>query len=754
MANNCFTDQEIKKFGLEGLTLQEQIKKVVDKIKDADARKRRMKMQVIKFNQNKKKYRHHPKGPASGVKGMLWIDRKELSQTAGVESDINTISAGYHGKLIDILEEFMPRKFGFDINKANHIELLKAIRLEKTDPKFAKMASALAEVVESIRIRFNAAGGNIKKLKDWGILLHHDPHLVGKKGYDEWHNDILKELDLETMGLVGADTKKEFKSVYDAIKSEGIIPMKIGMFKGAQAISNRHQVSRYFKFKNAESQYRYMDKYSDSTIYTSITDYITTLSQEIGLMERFGPNPDLGWKNVLDSAKKDAAISGKKESFNKAENAWEELIGRTAPKMSTRTFANRAASVRNVSAGLHLPGAALSALPDVMMNTMTSKYNGLPAMKVMTRFISNLSHMSATDRKFAAKLHMPLMFMLDSAHSAMRFADVAGHKASARFASSIMRGSGLNHWTIAGKMAFHFEFMSQLANKSWDSRLKKSMKRYGITKGDQEKIKASKKINKEGVEYLDPEVLPRATMERVVAMVISETKYAVPEGDVLVRAILHQGSRKGEVGGELIRSTFPMFKNFTATIIANHWARALYGFEGSKSSRVAYAMATMIGMWTIGAMVFQLKEISKGRKPVAWDNPNLWKEAAWHSGIFSVIGDVMNSDSRRYGQSLIDFLGGPIAGDANKILWKGILGNMDDMLDSEKRLGEIIKNMPNRATATAASFVPYQFWYSKLIMERMFLDSMRKLGDPNYDLKKMKREQKYYEKFQNEKWYR
>lgn len=748
MANECFTDAEIKKFGLEGLTLKEQIQKVVAKIKGSDNKKRQAKMQAIHKHRNVQKMRQHPKKEDAGSKALLYTDRTELSESSGVEAVINAISAGYHGRIFEIMEEFMPRKLGLDPNTSNQIELLKAIRGEKTDPKFANMAKAWSEVVEEIRTRFNAAGGDIKKLSDWGVPVHHDAHLVGKKTFDIWHDDIIKELDLDLMGLKGIDTKKEFLPIYLYIKSGGVTAIKPGAFKGKQKIADRHGISRYFKFKDADSQYRYMDKYTDSTIFTTVTDYVTTLSQEIGLMERFGPNPDLGWENVLDTAKRDMALRGEKGKFGNAENAWKELMGKTAP--NNRTFANIMSTGRNLEVGLRLPGAAVAAIPDVMMNAMTSKYNGLPMMKVMKRFIGNLSHMKKADRALAARLHMPLVFMLDSAHSAMRFADVAGHKASARFASFVMRASGLNAWTVAGKSAFHFEFMSQLASKDWSRNIKRTMKRYGVTKGDQAKMQASAKYVKDGVEYLDPEALPRATRERVVAMVISETKYAVPEGDALVRAVMFQGSRRGEVGGEILRSGPMMFKNFLATIIANHWARALHGFEGKGSSKLAYATAMIVGMWAMGAIVFQVKEISKGRKPVDWDNPQLWKEAAIHSGIFSVVGDILNSDSRKYGQSALDFLGGPLAGDFTKVFWEGALGSMDDMLNSEKQINEMF----TKAGEKAATFVPGQFWYSKLIMERMFLDSLKKLSNPNYDLKKMKREQKHYERFQNERWFR
>ena len=741
---NCFTKAQIKKWGLEGLSEDDQIRKVRDILGNKDNTKRQIKMQAIIIAKELRKIRQHPKGSVAGLKAELYTDRWEMSQTSGVEANIHAIRARYQSKLYSIMEEYMPRKLGLDINKKGQLDLLKVARGEEpSNPSLKKMGEAWAEVKEELRVRANRAGNNINKLENHGITMHHDPYLVKKADFEEWFNDIKEGLDFDRMGISETSSRNIFIDIFHNISSDGMYSAEPGKFRGRMKVANRHKQARFFHFKDAEAQMKYMDKYTDTSIYSAMMDYVGMMSQEIGLMEKFGPNPDSGIKTLIDHVNIDER---NKNAGDFIEKAYANISGKTNPL--NRKFADRAQTLRNIETGVHLGGATLSALPDVMFNAMTSKYNGLPGMKVLTKFIKNLSHLNAEDRKLAAQLWMPLDFMLDEAHSAMRFADVAGHKASSRFAGFVMRGSGLNAWTIAGKMAFHTEFMAELAKTDWHPNTLRTFKRYGITESDISAIKQSVKLVKNGVEYLDPTTLPQDTAERIISMVTSETKYAVPEGDLLVRTVMNQGTRRGEIGGEVLRG-ISMFRNFPATIIANHWARALRGFEGNTSSRIGYATAMLIGTWALGTAVVQLKEIAKGRKPVDWDNKELWKKGMLQGGSLSIVGDIMSSDSRAYG-SIQDFALGPIGSDANKIIWKGILGNMDDMKNAEYEFSKHLKG----AVGLSADYVPGQFWYTKLIMERMFLDSMRRFGDPNYDRKVMQRENKRRKEFQNERWFK
>jgi hypothetical protein len=61
------------------------------------------------------------------------------------------------------------------------------------------MAAAVATRWKRLREQFNAAGGAILKLKDWGLPQSHDALAVAQAGYQEWRDFILPKLDWQAM---------------------------------------------------------------------------------------------------------------------------------------------------------------------------------------------------------------------------------------------------------------------------------------------------------------------------------------------------------------------------------------------------------------------------------------------------------------------------------------------------------------------------------------------------------------------------
>ena len=757
MVDVCMTEAQAKRWGLKDATAEEKKNFLIQRRRENELRKRNIELDTIVMSQaidHMESYIDHKgkKNIKEGLESLLYTDRAELSNTTGLESRMLAINARAHNRLFDMMDELRPTlldtakgSVGMKTGKRAENLMVHAIYGDaKGDVKFTKFAKSWADLIEDLRLRFNRAGGDIGKIDDWHLPQHHDEYMIGQAGYDKWYEDIAPLLDLEGMDINPQNAKSLLKRSYDNIVSGGLTKLEPGQYLGNSKVSNRHQESRFFKFKDAESWLKYQSDYTDGTIYSSMMDHVTMISNEIGLMENLGTNPDRSFDILSQIVNKEM---GDRNASDFAKKAYANLAGKTNPV--NRKFADRSQMARNVTLGLKLPAAMLSALPDTLFNVMTARYNGIPAGKVMTRFISTFSHNSKADRKLASQVWFPMEHMIDEAHAASRYADVTGQGASAHFVSTVMRASGLAPWTVAGKQAFHIEFMGALANHLDDANLQRTLTRYGITPEDVALIRASKKLEIEGGTYLDPETLPQGVAERVVAMVISETKYAVPESDVLVKAVLNQGSRKGEVGGEIIRAV-TMLKTFPATIIANHWARAKYGGGGHNwSHRIGYTANMIVGTWILGMAVLQMKEITKGREPISFDNPELWKKAGIQGGIFSLFGDIYNLEARKYGQSFADFLVGPLGGEFNKLLWKGILGTMDDMkageTDAMALAKSVIGEIPN--------YVPGQFWYTKLALDRAILDSMRKFGDPQWELKQQQKEVERYKEFGNERLY-
>jgi hypothetical protein len=73
------------------------------------------------------------------------------------------------------------------------------------------------DAAERARLRFNVAGGNIPKRKDWGLPHVHDARKIAAVSFEEWRDFIVPRLDRrdssnqDTCG----DTPADFRSIPD-----------------------------------------------------------------------------------------------------------------------------------------------------------------------------------------------------------------------------------------------------------------------------------------------------------------------------------------------------------------------------------------------------------------------------------------------------------------------------------------------------------------------------------------------------------
>ena len=120
-------------------------------------------------------------------------------------------------------------------------------------------------------------------------------------------------------------------------------------------------------------------------------------------------------------------------------------------------------------------------------------------------------------------------------------------------------------------------------------------------------------------------------------------------------------------------------------------------------------------------------------------------------GMLSIGGDIILTDVDQYGQSLPDFLMGPAVGELNKIVWKGLLGNKNEVITADKDFGDLVQ----RATSGAVKYIPGQFWYWRLAWDRAVLDGMRKTADPSWARRDRERERKRLkQKGNNERYWK
>src|SRR5262249_55445818 len=148
----------------------------------------------------------------------------------------------------------------------------------------------------------------------------------------------------------------------------------------------------------------------------------------------------------------------------------------------------------------------------------------------------------------------------------------------------------------------------------------------------------------------------RALADRYVAMIMRETKFAVPESTIAARAGMISQNQPGTVMGELIRSA-GQFKAFGVSVVMMHGGRLFPELTaGSKARGFAYAGGLLILSTLLGALSMQLKEIAGGRDPRRMDMSEMgakfWGAAILQGGGLGIYGDFLFADVNRFGSGL------------------------------------------------------------------------------------------------------
>ena len=205
---------------------------------------------------------------------------------------------------------------------------------ESTKDQLAKeFAKSWLAATEYLRQRFNAAGGDIAKLTGWFMPQWHDADALIKAGREQWVEFILPLLDRKRIvdhdtGVPMTDSalRTMLKEIWRTITSDGYNSLEIGDHMGRGALYKRHMEHRVLHFKNADSWLKYNNEYGGGDVYAAMISYISSMSRDIALMERFGANPELTWHRLKQFVIQEAKLAGPAKSlFDEFSGKIEEL---------------------------------------------------------------------------------------------------------------------------------------------------------------------------------------------------------------------------------------------------------------------------------------------------------------------------------------------------------------------------------------------------------------------------------------------
>lgn len=715
-----------------------------------------------------------------------------FSDQSGIQS-VEKQAQALHSRWMSLVADVFTKtqeRWGLSVNKEMTDDIIRVMFGGKSDnPEITAMAKDVSFALEEMRLAFNRAGGNIRKLDNWGFMTSHDQKKVALSTEKEWVDEVLPKLDRNQYaredGLLMSDSEVRtmLKDVYRTIATNGANKVLDGRKSitpvgGRSKMANRHQEARALHFKDGDSWLEYQAKfgtYNETGFHEILKNHTHRMSTEIAMMQNFGANPRLSFENLLE----EASTKLKADPENGSKHGEIDKQSKRALSMYNTLDANTRAvdsTLGNVMGGLRalmvaskLGGTTLTTIGDHASTKKTANMLGLSYTKsVLPEYMKQLTQGNYRDE--ALRFGLGITEMVGSTS---RFGDadvVSSATKAGRFnarmqqlASTTLKISGLNAVTAGMKRAFNLVHMNKIAEMTRSTHWKdlgkddlKILKGNGITEKDWNlwrELTPSKREDGAIVltqndffnapDEVIKKFLPKDKQDSPTAIVdyrykaamkyqthiFSEESVAVIEAGVRERSIINLGDA-GTIQGELGRTLF-QFKGFPLAYMLRIGHRAFA--QGDIKSRATFLASLLAYQTLAGAFIVQLQNLANGKNPEPVFTPDFFGKSILKGGGLSFMGDLMSALSDPTGRSFGDFVAGPLVSQGGKLgmLLTGMGNNFIEGKESTRAM-EIANTLKGN--------LPFQnIWYSKLIIDRMLYSKLQNMIDPDYLPKTQKR---------------
>lgn len=687
-------------------------------------------------------------------------DRKFTGES--VVSLRNALIRSINGGLNDVLRETGRNIVGNSRKPALLKDLVRELHGEATgSARAAELAVAVKHQQKRMRQMFNAHGGDIGDLEDYGLPHSHDTQRLRKAGFDAWAAEVAPRLDWHRMidlrtaqpfaapgGRPNARREAEFlRDVYRGIVTRGWDDRAPSMAVGGKALYNQRAEARVLHFKDGSNWLEYNRAFGSSDPFSAMIGGLHGLARDVAMMRVLGPNPRLGLEYASQVAAKraaDLADWDMEKAVRKASALAKTMLAHVdgaANVAQSEGWARLLGNTRKVLTSIQLGSAVLSSVTDLQSIRVASSIMGMNGNNVLARAAKLAT--SGAVRETAARLGYVADSLADAGSTAARFTgDVMAGEIAERLSGFTMRASGLSFWTDMNRTAFQMEFAGFLAENagrdfaSIDEPLRKALESRGIRPEDWDLLRAEDTIFRadNGATFLSPihwlenqETLPRAEAEglamRVQMLMEEEMEIAIPSASIEGQARVLGDSKPGTIVGEIARSTF-MYKSFPVSMMLNQYRR--WQSIPTPWDRAKYAARMSVGLLLLGALAVQLKEVSKGNDPRPMTDQKFWLAALLQGGGVGIFGDFFASETNRAGGGLAETVAGPVISLASSFA-RPVASNLARVANGqEPLLGRDIANFARYNTPVGSSL-----WYTRLAYDRMVADTLQSFLDPD-----------------------
>jgi len=751
-------------------------------IHQAEVRERQAHLQVIKMaaradDATRLEAQLPPKKDRAfrALDGLIARDYSGRTNIESLEQRVSGVKSDLKRRIAPTWDALGNDFLGFFQDKDKQLTLVRELRGEDAGDAVAKKgAKAFHEAAEEARQAFNAAGGDVGKLDDWGMPQHHSQERVAAAGKDAWIDAVLPKLDraryADDLGNAWTDTQiRDFLGkAWDTIATNGIANLQPGVKGGSGKRANRNAESRQIHFKDAESVLDYWNTFGDRTLVEILDGHIDRMAKDIAFIEKFGPNPDMTYQTLRDQALQRSVNADPTKTTElqgrafKSDNLYEYAAGRIKPTVNA-TVSNIADGIAHLNSAGKLGGAAIASFfGDKVTYEAVSHLNNIPAVQRWRSELSLLNPANVEDRRMLVRQGLMAEYVRNGLN---RFYDDMGgsgggwsgsfKNTTGKLANAVMRLTGMNAINELRKGAFGMSLMSAIGHeiesgKDFSSLTDsdvRTLSTFGITENDWAVWKLAKleDLGSGNEKGLTPESIaripdsdlqasglpPEARREAIVKLlgaINTESDFAITTPGWRERAGFYGGLQRGTFKGEVVRSIL-QFKSFPWTTFQR--SLDLVANADTPVGKAAMTSYLIVSTTLAGAMIMQVRDMLSGKDPRSMTGDDLsrfWAQAFLQGGALGIYGDFISGiNQTRYGSGPLETLAGPTVGPLLELGLVQPLNAMKNKIEGKQT------HLGAQSIQDMKGFVPgNNIWYMKAVTDHLIWQRAMEGISPGY----------------------
>lgn len=723
-------------------------------------------------------------------------------------------------------EQRFRNAFSQRLAKSSQLQLLKEIYGEDTgNPAAKKIASIWSDVTSRARQEMNDNGFDIGLRDDWHLPYVDDADLIRAAGREEWLatlpaseraqarlsgrmppgewarrawvDDIYNTQDrtqfVNTDGSPMNDVqyREALEYIYETKATDGAQKIEPGAFAGSGGIKNRGSQSRVLAFKDAESHFGYMEKYTQQPVVGVMMGHLQSASRDLGVVKAFGPDAATNFKLIADriyqnAVKTDGAgrpVPEMRKERELVQRMFDSMAGLNGVS-STSVFSSAVGGLRNLMTSAMLGSSVITATSDQAVMRASAQALGFSrnGMRLSATTIRNL--FSGDARRANAELGL-----LVDAHSAV-IAKMGGFDltrgVTGWFAEKTLKWSGLIAMDRANKAAFGllmYKNIGELTRRyatleSLQGSDKTLLASKGWTAEDWAIMNAAelRPLTANGHMGMTPDAIYAVPDERIIAILAPQIERVRAGAD---EALASLGTMTDTRAANLRQAFDAEIEQTVQRMVRNARAEAAQKLMGITHGEMTQAITTATGIDTFardqggelyksfmlfkttpfagfrqlvtrtqnldrvpaikffasyiagttltGIFANQMNALLSGNDPNDMTKTGTWVAGMLKGGGFGIYGDFLFQDHTQYGSSIAATLGGPSLGLAESLM-KLLITNPQKALQGEET------TFGADAIKTARMVTPFaNLWYTKAVTNHLILQQLQEMANPGYN---------------------